>query len=256
MNVTLIQSDLFWENKSSNITYFTKCIDEIKEQTDLIMLPEMFSTGFTMNTKTFAEPMNGEVVEWMKETAKRNNAAICGSLIIEENNKFYNRFVWVDAEGKLFHYDKKHLFRMGDENNNYTSGNDRIIIDYKGFKIFPLVCYDLRFPVWMNRTKFFDYDLIIIVANWPERRSLAWKTLLQARAVENQCYVAAVNRTGNDGNGMYHSGDSSIINPKGEIIFQKSDETFVKTFSLNINDAIEWRKLFPVIEDADNFIFD
>jgi len=256
MKITLIQSELFWEDKPANIAYFTTCINDLKEQTDIIMLPEMFATGFTMNASQMAETMDGEVVTWMKETAVKKNVAICGSLIIEEKKKYYNRFIWTDAEGRLLIYDKRHLFRMGDENNNYNEGGKRIIIDHKGFRILPLVCYDLRFPVWMRRTKSFDYDLILIVANWPERRNLAWKTLLQARAIENQCYVAAVNRVGNDGNGIYHSGDSSVIDPKGNIIFRLADKSFIKTFSFDIHEISEWRKLFPVIEDADNFIFE
>lgn len=253
MKLTLIQTELFWENKENNISHFDKLIDNVNEQTDVFVLPEMFATGFTMRANEFAEQMDGPVVEWMKEKAIKKNAAVCGSLIIEHEGKFYNRFVWAGGNGVVYSYDKRHLFRMGEENDHYTKGKSRIIIEHKGVNIFPVVCYDLRFPVWLKRTKEFDYDLLLVVANWPERRTLAWKTLLQARAIENQCYVAAVNRIGNDGNGMYHSGDSSFIDHKGEIVFQKSDEHFIKTFTVNLKELEEWRKSFPVIEDADNF---
>ena len=256
LQITLIQSELSWENTDKNILHFTKQIENINEQTDVIILPEMFTTGFTMNASALAETMDGKTVTWMKQMAQKKQAAICGSLIIEENNQFYNRFIWVESDGKIQFYDKRHLFRMADENNFYTSGTTKILIEYKGFKIFPIVCYDLRFPVWLRRTKQFDYDLMVVVANWPERRIHHWKTLLQARAIENQCYVAAVNRVGNDGNGFLYSGESSLINPKGEIVLQQANESFTKTFTLNQGEVIEWRNNFKAIEDADNFAFE
>ena len=256
MNVTLIQTELFWEDKEANINHFSALINEINEPTDIIVLPEMFATGFTMNAEKYFEIMDGEIVNWMKEKSSAKNAAICGSLIIKENNKCYNRFVFVRPDGVIFTYDKKHLFRMGEEHHHYSSGIQQMTIDYKGFKILPMVCYDIRFPVWLRRTKKLNYDLMIVVANWPERRAAHWKTLLQARAIENQSYVIGVNRIGNDGNGIYHAGDSSVINAKGEIIFQQSHQSFTKTFNINLDELIAWRNTFPAIEDADSFIFD
>lgn len=256
LTITLIQAELFWENKEVNIHHFTKLIEDIKEQTDVIILPEMFSTGFSMNASALAEKMDGPVVSWMKETAKKKQAVICGSLIIEEDEKYYNRFVWVGTDGIVQCYNKRHLFRMANENDFYTNGTKKIIIEYKGFKIFPAVCYDLRFPVWLRRTKQFDYDMMIVVANWPERRAQHWKALLQARAIENQCYVAAVNRVGNDGNGFLYSGESSLINPKGEIFFQQANESFTKTFTIELAEVNEWRNNFKAIEDADSFVFE
>ena len=253
MDITLIQSKLYWENKEQNVAHFEQLINGIEEHTDLIILPEMFATGFTMNASTYAEKMNGKVIDWMKKTSSKKKASLCGSLIIEDDNKYYNRFIFIEPNGNIHHYDKRHLFRMGEENDHYSRGNGRIIIEQNGFKIFPVVCYDLRFPVWLRRTKEFDYDLMIVVANWPERRNLAWKNLLQARAIENQTYVAGVNRVGEDGSVMYHSGDTTLIDPKGEIICQTAHDAFVKTFTINKTMLDEWRGSFPVIEDADYF---
>ena len=256
LNLTLIQTELFWENKEVNIHHFTELIDDIKEQTDVIILPEMFATGFSMKAQQLAETMDGAVVEWMKQIAHKKQSAICGSIIIEENSNYYNRFIWVEPDRKLQWYDKRHLFRMADEHEFYTRGNEKIIIEYKGFKIFPIVCYDLRFPVWLRRTKKIDYDLLIVVANWPERRVAHWKTLIQARAIENQSYVAAINRVGTDGNGFIYSGESSLVNPKGEILFQQANESVSKTLKINLDDVMEWRKAFNAIEDADNFVIE
>jgi predicted amidohydrolase len=256
LDITLIQTELFWENKEVNIHHFTELIDDIKEQTDVIILPEMCATGFSMKAQQLAESMDGAVVEWMKQMAHKKQSVICGSLIIEENSNYYNRFIWVEPDGKLQWYDKRHLFRMTGEHDFYKRGEKKIIIEYKGFKIFPIVCYDLRFPVWLRRTKKTDYDLLIVVANWPERRVSHWKTLIQARAIENQVYVAAVNRVGTDGNGFIYSGETSLVNPKGEILFQQANESVSKTLTINSEDVIEWRKAFNAIEDADNFVIE
>lgn len=256
MNVTLIQTELFWEDIEANMNHFSTLINEVNELTDIIILPEMFATGFTMNAEKYFEIMDGKIVNWMKEKSIEKNAAICGSLIIKESNKYYNRFVFVCPDGAIFTYDKKHLFRMGEEHNQFSSGTQQIIIDYKGFKILPTVCYDIRFPVWLRRTKKINYDMMIVVANWPERRAEHWKTLLQARAIENQSYVIGVNRIGNDGNGIYHAGDSSVINAKGEIIFQQTHQSFAKTVNINLDELTTWRNTFPVIEDADSFTFE
>lgn len=254
LKITLIQSDLHWENKAKNIEMFSEKIDQISEKTDLIILPEMFTTGFSMQPEKFAEDMNGPTVSWLKDKAREKNCVITGSFICEEEGKYYNRLVWMRPEGTFSHYDKRHLFSMGDENNHYTCGYERIMEEIKGWKICPLICYDLRFPVWSRNVASYPYDLLIYIANWPERRSHPWKTLLLARAIENQCYVAGLNRIGNDSNEIYHSGDSAVINPKGEIISNiPPHESFIETITLSYDELIEFRKIFPVLKDADRF---
>ncbi len=264
LKITIIQSNLHWENKEKNLNMFSQKIDDISVSTDLIVLPEMFTTGFSMDPKKFAEPMNGKTVNWMIEKAKEKMCAITGSFIFEEAGKHYNRLVWVNADGTYSTYDKRHLFRMANEDGCYTSGKNKIIVELKGWKICPLICYDLRFPVW-SRNKWvkgstddlnprYEYDLLIYVANWPEIRSFPWKTLLLARALENQCYVVGLNRVGNDGNQIYHSGDSAVINAKGEIISEtKAHEESTETITLNCSELSAFRKLFPAILDADTF---
>lgn len=254
LKVTLIQSSLFWENKQKNLEQFSKKINDIKEATDLIVLPEMFSTGFSMKPEKLAETMKGETVAWMKEAAKKKNCVVAGSFICEENGRYYNRLLWMNPDGSYVKYDKRHLFSMGDEHNHYAAGEEKIIVELKGWKICPLICYDLRFPVWARNTKDASYDALIYVANWPERRAYPWKTLLLARAIENQCYVIGVNRVGADGNDITHSGDSAVIDAKGEIISKtKPNEEATETVSLSYSDLQEFRKQFPAILDADQF---
>jgi omega-amidase len=255
LKITLIQSSLFWENKEKNLEQFSRKIDSVKEPTDLIILPEMFTTGFSMNTKDLAEPLAGNTFNWMKKKASEKKCTVTGSFICHENGKYFNRLVWMNADGTYSIYDKRHLFRMGDENNYYSGGNKKIIVKLKGWKICPLICYDLRFPVWSrNENGENNYDLLIYVANWPERRAHAWKTLLLARAIENQCYVAGVNRVGEDGNAITHSGDSAVINAKGEIISHlKSHQENVETIVLNKDELNKFREQFPVLLDADKF---
>lgn len=252
LNITLIQSDLHWENVEKNLEMFSEKISAITENTDLILLPEMFTTGFSMQPEKFAEQMNGRTLNWLKEAAGRKNCVIAGSYICEENGNYYNRLVWMRPDGTYSVYDKRHLFSMGDENNHYTRGSKKITEVIKGWRICPLICYDLRFPVWSRNTD--NYDLLIYVANWPERRSHPWKTLLPARAIENQCYVAGLNRIGNDGNAIYHSGDSAVINAKGEIISNiPAHEEKTETVTLDYAELEEFRKTFPVLKDADRF---
>ncbi len=254
IKITLIQSDLHWENKAGNLKMFSQKMEAINESTDLIILPEMFSTGFSMQPEKLAEAMNGETVKWMKEEAKKKNAVITGSFICLENGKHFNRLVWMKPDGTYSIYDKRHLFSMGDENNHYTSGTGRITEEIKGWKICPLICYDLRFPVFSRNSKTNPYDLLIYVANWPERRAHPWKTLLLARAIENQAYVAGVNRVGTDANELYYSGDSAMINYKGEIISKiTSDKEFTETVTLNYEELQDFRKQFPALNDADDF---
>jgi predicted amidohydrolase len=251
LNITLIQSDLYWEDKEKNLKSFSQKISNIGE-TDLIILPEMFTTGFSMQTEKLAEGMDGVTVSWMAEKAKEKNCVVTGSFICKEGEKFHNRLVWMKPDGSYSYYDKRHLFSMGDENNYYTAGTKKITEELKGWKVCPLICYDLRFPVWARNTE--KYDLLIYVANWPERRSHPWKTLLLARAIENQCYVAGLNRIGNDVNDIYCSGDSAVINPKGEIISNiPAGKEATETITLNYAELQEFRKAFPVLKDADKF---
>lgn len=249
INVTLIQSDIIWEDRISNLKKYQEKINQIKS-TDLIILPEMFTSGFSMNPKDISEKMDGETIQWMKDNASKINSAICGSIIIEEDNKYFNRFIWVNPDGSINHYDKRHLFSFAGENENYTPGNDKIIIEYKGWKICPLICYDLRFPVWSRNLE--DYDLLIYVANWPDKRKTAWKSLLVARAIENQCYVIGVNRVGRDSKN-YYSGDSSLINALGETLYINSHIEEIHTTTITKYELNKVRTQLPFLNDRDNF---
>ena len=255
LKVTLIQSALHWQDPDANLNMFEEKIASIREATDLIILPEMFSTGFTMEAKAHAQEMKGEAVAWMKKMAVKKNCVITGSLIIKEENNFYNRLIWMRADGSFEQYDKRHLFRMANEQEHYAAGKKKLIVDLNGWRFCPQICYDLRFPVWSrNGKEDQQYDCLIYVANWPERRSYPWKQLLLARAIENQAYVVAVNRIGEDGNGVNHSGDSVAIDPKGEIISDiKASEACIQTVTLLYQELVEFRKAFPVGMDADDF---
>lgn len=253
MKVTIIQTNLIWEKKNENLSKLKETISGIAEDTDLIILPEMFSTGFTMNAKPMAEPMSGNSIQWLKKIAKEKNCAITGSVIIEENGKYYNRLIWITPE-ETKTYDKRHLFSYAKEEETFTAGKNKLIVDYKGWKICLLVCYDLRFPVWSRRTKSADYDLLVYVANWPERRIFAWKNLLPARAIENQSYVIGVNRIGNDGNDVYHSGDSAVYSFTGEVLSKtQAHVESVETIELNQEELKEHREQFGFLEDGDGF---
>lgn len=262
MNVTIIQTALFWEDRKKNLTHFDSLINSIKEPTNLIILPEMFTTGFTMNPEKNAESWNGETLLWLKTKAQEKNCVFTGSVSVEENGSYYNRLFWVEPTGTLKTYNKRHLFRMAKEDAHYSAGTSRLITELEGWKICPLVCYDLRFPVW-SRNHFTktgeksceaEYDLLIYVANWPEVRNYPWKQLLIARAIENQCYVIGVNRIGTDGNGFAHSGDSMVINPRGEIISKTAaNAESIETLNLSKDYLEEFRKVFPVGLDADSF---
>jgi predicted amidohydrolase len=269
LTCTLIQTKLFWQDAVANRQMLEEKINSIKEKTEVVILPEMFSTGFSMQPEKFAETMEGETVALMKRIASNKNLPagrqgiiLTGSLMIKEDEHYFNRLIWMLPNGDYGYYDKRHLFAYGDEHNHYSAGSKRLIASAKGWKINLQVCYDLRFPVWsrqsspsfMNDEKSLEYDLLIYVANWPERRSIAWKTLLQARAIENQCYVIGVNRVGEDGNNIYHSGDSMVIDPLGEILYHKKDEEDIFTIELNKQHLDETRKRFPFWKDADRFI--
>jgi len=262
MKVTIIQSEIFWEDREKNLIHFENLIHQINEETDLIVLPEMFTTGFSMNPKKVAEHSNGETLQWLKKNAAKKNCVITGSVAVEDGGKYFNRLFWVEPNGHFHTYDKRHLFRMAKEDVHYTLGEKTIITKIKNWNIKPLICYDLRFPVW-SRNHFkklseiavqAEYDVLIYIANWPEARAYPWKQLLIARAIENQCYVIGVNRIGEDGNGIKHSGDSMVINPRGEVISTtKANEKSIETIYLDRNYLDEFRKIFPVGLDADSF---
>jgi predicted amidohydrolase len=261
LKVTLIQSDLYWQNAEANLSMFEEKIWEIGESTDLIVLPEMFNTGFTMDVAKAAEMINGRSFRWMKQMAAQMKAVVTGSLIIKEAGIYYNRLVWMEPDGNHYHYDKRHLFRLGNEDQYYQAGESRLIRKIRNWKIMPLICYDLRFPVW-SRNIFnenqqeLDYDLLIYIANWPGARINAWDTLLQARAIENQSYVVGVNRIGEDGNGISYNGHSTVINPKGRRLFYNEDKPTAITLSFEYEKLIEFRKKFPVYLDQDKFKLD
>lgn len=253
LKITIIQTPLHWENKEKNLAMFSQKLASITEATDVIVLPEMFSTGFSMKPEKFAEPMIGATMAWITTKAKEKNCVITGSFIAEENGSYFNRMVWMRPDGTFSIYDKRHLFRMGDEHNHYSFGKNKLVVELKGWKICPLVCYDLRFPVWSRNVKS-EYDVLIYAANWPERRNHHWKTLLLARAIENQSYVIGVNRIGDDGNAISHSGDSAVIDPRGLIISKtKANEESIETVTLNYSELVEYRKAFPAALDADDF---
>ncbi|OYU96145.1 MAG: amidohydrolase [Bacteroidetes bacterium B1(2017)] len=253
LRVSLIQSDLVWEDSKANLDNFANEVLKLKNTTDIIVLPEMFSTGFSMRPHLFAQTMEEDAVSSMKEWAIKTQAAVCGSLMIKEGEKYFNRFIWAEPNGTLLYYDKSHLFRMGEEQKHYSKGSIRLLIAYKGWNIAPFVCYDLRFPVWIRKTPEFNYDLLIFVANWPERRALHWKLLAQARAIENQSYVVAVNRVGADGSEIYHSGDSQVVDALGNVVYSNNKGIETATISLSKEDLVKYRETFPVGLDADKF---
>lgn len=254
LKITVFQGYLFWENTDKNLQNITlRLSGGIREKTDLIILPEMFTTGFTMNAAELAEPMNGKTMQWMEKTARQYDCVITGSIIIKEAGKYYNRLVWMRPDGTHEHYDKRHLFALGSEHNTYTAGTEKLFVELNGWKICPVICYDLRFPVWLRNIEENPYDLLIVVANWPERRAAHWRTLIPARAVENQSYVIAVNRVGHDGNEVYHSGDSTCIDPNGKVVYYKRDEEDLYTFSIIGDEVEKVRSALPFLKDADNF---
>jgi omega-amidase len=255
LSITTIQTNLHWENKTANLRMLKNKINSIEEKTEIVVLPEMFSTGFSMKPQLLAETMDGETVQWMKEISSDNKIILTGSIIIKEDEKFYNRLIWMLPNGEFGYYDKRHLFAYGDEHSNYSAGNKRLIASVKGWKINLQVCYDLRFPVWTRQqiTETPEYDVLINVANWPDKRIHAWKTLLCARAIENQCYVVGVNRIGNDGNNIYHSGNSLVIDPLGQVLYYMADQEDIFTIILEKEKLDEVRSKFPFWKDADRF---
>lgn len=250
LTVTLIQAELTWENISANLAAFDKKIDAVSEKTDLIILPEMFTTGFTMNAGKLAESMKGSAVSWITAKSRQKNAHILGSVIIQEDHRYFNRLLWAKPDGELKTYDKKHLFRMTGEHQVFTPGNSHLTVTVNGWKLRPFICYDLRFPIWVRNIGN-QYDAAVYIANWPGKRAPHWKLLMQARAVENQCYVIGVNRVGEDGHGLAYSGDSSIIDPMGDILFQQADISCIHTAKLSYDQIREYRETFAAWQDAD-----
>jgi predicted amidohydrolase len=258
LKISAIQSSLTWEDIDSNLAAFEKKISELSDNTDLIVLPEMFSTGFSMNPEKLAEKPDGKTTGWMQAMAKQANSVLTGSIIVEEEGKFFNRMIWMQPDGNYFTYDKKHLFSIAGENTVYTAGKKKLIIDLKGWKVCPLICYDLRFPVWCRnsyKANEYEYDLLIFVANWPQVRGHPWKTLLSARAMENLSYVIGVNRVGEDGNKIPHTGDTRIIDPKGNVISQASPNAeFTCRATLDAALLKNFRNKFSIGPEWDHFI--
>lgn len=252
LKITTFQAYLFWENIDKNLQNLGLRLSSIREKTDMIVLPEMFSTGFTMNAKALAEEMDGKTMNWMHQQAIKFDSVVTGSLIIKENDNFFNRLIWMRPDGSYEYYDKRHLFTLAKENETYSAGKNKLVVELNGWKICPIICYDLRFPVWL-RNKTNDYDMLLVIASWPERRSLHWRTLIPARAVENQSYVVAVNRVGHDGNEVYHSGDSMCIDPNGNVVYYKPNDEDLYTFTINKLEVEKARRAFPFLKDADDF---
>lgn len=269
LTVSLVQTRLFWEDKSANLSMLEKKILSIPEKTEVVILPEMFSTGFSTNAAALAETMGGPTVSWMKKIAGEKKCILTGSLIIREDGRpealFFNRLIWMQPDGNFGYYDKRHLFAYGKEHQSFTAGNKRLIASAKGWKIQLQICYDIRFPLWLRQSNpanplpaqektELEYDVLIVIANWPTPRIHAWKTLLLARAIENQCFVIGVNRTGTDGNGLAYSGDSMIIGPLGEVLCALSENEAIITLTLNKEITETTRKQFPFWKDADHFL--
>ncbi len=271
LTITTIQTGVQWEDKSANLKRLEELILAIPETTELVILPEMFSTGFSMRPQPLAERMDGPTLAWMQEIAARKKIVLTGSIIIEEEGKYYNRLIWMLPNGQYGSYDKRHRFAYAGEHEQYTAGHKRLIASVKGWRVLLLVCYDLRFPVWSRQAPQrqpavggssdaaapgdaeLEYDLLLYVANWPESRSHAWKTLLQARAIENQCFVAGVNSVGKDGNDIYYSGDTMVLDPLGATLYHAAEKDETHTLTLRKEDLGRARQRFPFWRDADHF---
>lgn len=253
LSVMLVQVDLYWENIDANLAAIEESISEYHEPVDLIVLPEMFNSGFTMNT-AIAEPMNLTTTRWMKQMAARMDAMVMGSIAIKEGGNVYNRMLCVTPDGHVQHVDKRHLFRMGAEHAAYKPGDTQLIVTWREWRICPLICYDLRFPVWSRNTEANPYDLLVYVASWPTSRAYAWSTLLKARAIENQAYVVGVNRVGVDGLGIAYQGESAMLNYMGEPLAEFADVPKISILKLSKSDLTSFRASFPAHLDADPFI--
>jgi predicted amidohydrolase len=252
LNIAVFQFDLVWENPMENRKKIDEWLPKLNGKADVVFFPEMFTTGFSMDVSGLAEPMDGETVSWMKERSAEYRTALCGSLIICENGQFFNRLLFVEPSGKVHIYNKRHLFKMGNENLNFVRGSERIIVDYKGWRICPMICYDLRFPVWARNRK--DYDILVYTANWPQARNEVWNTLLRARAIENQAYVVGANRVGVDGNHISYSGSSQLINPRGVLLSEIGNhQKGIVSAGFSYSELIKFRTEFPALNDVDEF---
>jgi len=256
LNLTIIQTSLYWNDRDRNISMFENYLSQI-QQADLIVFPEMFNTGFVVEPETAAETMEGPTVKWLKNKAAEKNCVLTGSLIIRENGNYFNRLIWARPDGTLEKYDKRHLFSMGGEGEHFSPGRQKIVVEINGWNVCPLVCYDLRFPVWSknkNINRQHEFDVLIYVANWPQARNHAWKSLLTARAIENQCYVVGVNRIGKDGNEIIYSGDSIVLDAKGwPLTHFPPNEVTIESTCLKAQELIDFRKAFQVNLDWDDF---
>jgi len=251
LTISGLQYDIAWENKQANIDKIESMLKDVPASAEIVLLPEMFTTGFSMNVLELAEAMDGNTVDWMKKTAKDLNKIIAGSIIIKEGKDYRNRFLWIEPDGNIQFYDKRHSFGLGDEDRFFTNGNKRVIIKYKDWKIFPIICYDLRFPAWIKNK--FEYDLIINVANWPSVRAIHWSTFLKARAVENQSYIFGLNRVGIDAKNRHYSGDSSVIDYNGSTLNYLGETEGIISTSLSKEKLDIFRKDYPFLKDQDRF---
>lgn len=252
LRVTIVQSDICWHDPDASLARLDTMLEGTAGRTSLVILPEMFATGFTMDPANAACGMDGKAVRWIREKSVELDADITGSLAVSENGRFYNRLLWAKPDGELLHYDKRHLFRMAGEDRVYSPGSGTITVELTGWRIRPFICYDLRFPAW-TRNLYNEYDLAIFTANWPAGRSEHWHALLRARAIENQCWVIGVNRAGIDGNGVTYSGGSSVIDYRGEVVYNAGNRESVHTMSLSRSGLAEYRDTFPAWKDADPF---
>ena len=253
MKITLVQSNLEWQQAEANREILAGMLAQSVAETDLIVLPEMFTSAFSVGSGAVPEAWPGESVDWMQAEAANFDAAVCGSIAVLEDGERFNRLVFVSPEGGLAYYDKRHLFRMLGEDKRYTAGTERAVLSWRGWRILPLICYDLRFPVWSRNTPDLAYDLLLYVANWPGARNYHWQTLLKARAIENLAYVAGVNRIGQDGNGIAYIGHSMLINPAGEVLLDAEESGGTFTISMDKSALEDYRKSFPAHLDADEF---
>jgi omega-amidase len=265
--ITLVQTDIAWEDKQANFSTLERKILSIAEKTTIVILPEMFSTGFSMRPEALAETMDGETVRWMKRIAAEKKIILTGSIIVEDHESekekgdgdgsgkpgYFNRLIWMLPNGNYGYYDKRHRFAYAGEDEHYSAGDKRLVASVSGWKFNLLICYDLRFPVWARQSQPSEYDVLVYVANWPEKRIQAWKTLLQARAIENQCYVIGVNRVGNDGNDIHYSGDSMVVDPLGEVLYTRNEMEDIATVTLSRSHLQNVRERFPFWKDADGF---
>ena len=251
--VSVVQQPLHWQDAAANRAHFASLLAPLAGNTDLVVLPEMFTTGFTMQPETYAEGADGPTRAWLLEQATALDAAVGGSVAVNENGRFYNRFMLAMPQGLTYWYDKRHLFRMGGEHRHYSAGSHALIVEWRGARLCPLVCYDLRFPVWSRRRPELEYDVVLYAANWPAARRFAWSSLLRARAIENQAYCVGVNRVGDDGLGVAHAGDSVVLDFTGQALVELNDKAQVATVPLDLDALRSWRDKFPAHLDADVF---